>query len=147
MKLLALAALLLSSASAFANAVTAETLYREMKGEGLYVQYQADGSPMLGVNVVEKSRDGLICQKATVLAPNAQPLFRCYQQALGGSSAKGTYDALEGAEFAVSFSAGGAHPVVGAITKQKNSQRGFCRARGAVIPRPVYSYACYVQIN
>jgi hypothetical protein len=144
MKLLALA-LLLSASSASANVVDAEAYYLDIAGEGFGVQYSSEGSPLLGVNITEKSRGDTVCQKATVLAPGAESLFRCYQQALTGSTAKGTYEALEGAELSVSYRVGSA-PLVGATTKQKNSARGFCRATGAVIPRPVYSYACYVQI-
>lgn len=33
--------------------------------------------------------------------------------------------------------------IYGGSTEQKNSQSGFCRKSGAVVPNPVYSYECW----
>ncbi|RYZ96647.1 MAG: hypothetical protein EOP11_23175 [Proteobacteria bacterium] len=144
MKLFLLAALLLTSSSA--QAANAESLYNDMAGEGLTIQYTSEGRAMVGSNIVEKSAGDVICQKATVVAPNAQPNFRCFQKLLSGKTAKGTFEAGEANELTVNYYGDGL-PLVGSITRHKFIGNGFCRAKSAVIARLVYSYGCYSEIN
>jgi len=145
MKLLSLA-LLFAAAPAFA-ASSAESLYNQMAGNGFQVQYtSSEGRALVGSSLTEKSTPDTICQKAVAVAPNAEPMFRCYQKLATDHTAKGVYEATDGNVLNVSFFSEGSM-LLGASTQQKFVKGGFCRKLGAVVPQPIYSYACYAQIN
>ena len=61
--------------------------------------------------------------------------------------ARDLYLGLPGPEMDLQFYGGGAGPIVGAHTKQKDDRNGgFCRATAAVYPGAPVEYACYGQL-
>ncbi|MGZ3695820.1 MAG: hypothetical protein ACXWQO_17135 [Bdellovibrionota bacterium] len=60
---------------------------------------------------------------------------------------KGFYKSLSGTESQVTFRDSEEHVLLGVSVFEKSERNVFCRRRAPVVPHPVYSYSCYVEVS
>lgn len=144
MKLLALAALVLASAPAFANS-NAE-LYNSLPGEGTMVgRLSEEGDRVLGVSIREKSDGSLLCQKRGAVVPRPVYGYSCYARGAEGAAAEAAYEESSAPVFLLELLQQGI-PLIGTTVREKKTATGFCRKSTPVVAHPTASYTCFDSI-